>query len=481
MKRLLKVSEGELKQLLTQSAEVGYRFDLDRFGVEGVPFEENTVLQQIVAASVNQATADFKNLTQTLGMVDPYGKALPLQDVYRNCIDFAYEQVATGAVDYNTAIREATRNIARYGVRTINYESGVTRSLEAAVRGSIMGGLGLMQEQISQRTHDEMGADGWEISAHAASAPDHEPIQGKQYSDAEYTALNNSLVRRIGTLNCGHAAFPIILGASEPQYSEKELEEFRAANEKGITYEGKHYTMYEATQMQRKLERSMRTTKRKILADEKTKDEENLLYDQIRLRRINEEYIRFSKAADLPLQRERMQVDGFDRSRSTSAIMSHKSIAFQADSMYNIGSTDANIDALLRDRPVRQLIMSGKYPLTIHKPKQRKHILGTKEYVEYSNSLKSKNKYGPSRLTVSEDDAQILVDKYCGTGIILRNKNGEWRKVELITIHPDDIGIAVNDMTGVEANTSTFKIHYSKDGTHVVPDYPSKKGAKANK
>ncbi len=114
------MSEGELKQLLTQSAEVGYRFDLDRFGVEGVPFEENTVLQQIVAASVNQATADFKNLTQTLGMVDPYGKALPLQDVYRNCIDFAYEQVATGAVDYNTAIREATRNIARYGNMTVN-------------------------------------------------------------------------------------------------------------------------------------------------------------------------------------------------------------------------------------------------------------------------------------------------------------------------------------------------------------------------
>ena len=45
-----------------------------------------------------------------------------------------------------------------------------------------------------------MGCEGWEISAHAASAPDHEPIQGLQYSDAEYTALNNSLVRRIGTL-----------------------------------------------------------------------------------------------------------------------------------------------------------------------------------------------------------------------------------------------------------------------------------------
>ena len=144
-------------------------------------------------------------------------------------------------MDYNTAVRNATRNIAKYGVRTIDYQSGVHRSLEAAVRGSIMGGLGLMQEQISQQNHDDMGADGWEISAHAASAPDHEPIQGRQYSDAEYTALNNSLVRRIGTFNCGHAAFPIILGVSKNQYTEKELEEFRTKNEEGITYQGTLY------------------------------------------------------------------------------------------------------------------------------------------------------------------------------------------------------------------------------------------------
>ena len=134
-------------------------------------------------------------------------------------MDFAFKQVSTGATDYNTAIRQATKHLAEKGVRTIDYESGVHTSLEAAVRRNVMGGLGLMQEQITQANHDAFGCDGWEISAHANSAPDHEPIQGKQYSDAAYTALNNSLVRRIGTLNCGHAAFPIILGVSTPQYT----------------------------------------------------------------------------------------------------------------------------------------------------------------------------------------------------------------------------------------------------------------------
>ena len=133
-----------------------------------------------------------------------------------------------------------------------------------------------------------MDADGWEISAHANSAPDHEPIQGQQYSDADYTALNNSLVRRIGTLNCGHAAFPIILGVSIPQYTPEELEKFRTDNATGIDYQGRRYTGYEATQVQRKVERAIRTQKRRIIIDEATGDKEKLQTDQIRLVRLRE-------------------------------------------------------------------------------------------------------------------------------------------------------------------------------------------------
>ena len=234
----------------------------------------------------------------------------------------------TGAADYNTAIRRATKNIADQGIRYIDYESGIHTSLEAATRRNIMGGLGLMQEQISQQNHDEMGANGWEISAHAASAPDHEPVQGKQYSDTDYQALNNRLKRRIGTLTCGHAAFPIILGVSSPQYTTEELRHFRTANARGITYDGKHYTAYEATQTQRRIERAIRRQKNRILVDETTADTEKLIADQIKLRRLNDEYRRFSKASGLRTEPERAQVAGFgvtaDNGFSRNATASHK-------------------------------------------------------------------------------------------------------------------------------------------------------------
>ena len=74
-----------------------------------------------------------------------------------------------------------------------------------------------------------------------------------------------------------------------------------------------------ATQMQRKIERSMRTQKRRILVDEAAGDKEKLQTDQIRLRRLSEEYKRFSKAAGLRTQNERAQVSGFGRGQAARA------------------------------------------------------------------------------------------------------------------------------------------------------------------
>lgn len=136
-------------------------------------------------------------------------------------------------------------------------------------------------------------------------------LQGRQYPDAEYEALNNSLVRRIGTLNCGHSAYPIIMGVNRPQYTPEQLEAMRKANEEGFTYNGRHYTGYEATQRQRALETAMRKQKRRILVDETTGDAEKLQNDQIRLQMLRQEYARFSKAAGLRTQNERAEVAGF--------------------------------------------------------------------------------------------------------------------------------------------------------------------------
>lgn len=157
-------------------------------------------------------------------------------------------------------------------------------------------------EKISQYNHDALGADGWEISAHYASAPDHAPIQGRQYTDEAFSRLNGSLRRRIGTLNCGHNAFPVLLGVSTPQHSRSELERMRRENEKGVDYEGRHFaTVYDATQYQRRIERAIRAQKRRQWVED-TKERRS------KLNILETEYIRFCKAVGLRTERERLNV-----------------------------------------------------------------------------------------------------------------------------------------------------------------------------
>ena len=335
----LKISQQEAEKLLTQAAETGYNFDISGFpSKQAIPLSANKSLQQILSATVALANEDLANITQTLGFVGPDGVCRELTDAYNQACDFAFQKVSTGAQDYTSAIRDAVKNLADKGIRTIDYESGVHTSLEAAVRRNMMVGLGLMQEQISKQIHDEVGCDGWEISAHAGSAPDHEPIQGRQYSDKEYETLNKSLVRRIGTLNCGHDAMPIIMGVNEPQYSNAELEEFRQKNDEGVTYDGKHYTLYEAAQRQRKFERTIRKQKRRILVDEATGDKDKLLIDQVKLQRLKQEYTRFSKGVGLPAQHARMEAAGFDWKKGREAEKTVKQqAAATADAMKFFG------------------------------------------------------------------------------------------------------------------------------------------------
>lgn len=306
--RIMKKSIPEVRELFKQAADVGYNFDIDHLSRDAVAFEDNASVQQIVAAAQDLAEDDLRNITQTLGFQTPDGTVHPMLEAYQRTTDFAFQKVITGATDYNTAIRQACNKLASGGVKYIDYASGAHTTLEAAIRRNMMGGLGLMVENISQKNHDELGADGWEISAHFASAPDHEPIQGKQYSDAEYQALNDSLVRRIGTLNCGHNAFPIIMGVNSPQHTPEELERMREENAKPITYEGMTFeSKYQATQYQRRIERSIRAQERRVMLA----SDNDLPAAKTRLERLRAEYRHFCDAVDLRTEDERLFVSGF--------------------------------------------------------------------------------------------------------------------------------------------------------------------------
>ena len=101
------------------------------------------------------------------------------------------------------------------------------------------------------------------------------------------------------------------LGVSSPQHSSAELSQFRSENERGFEYEGRHYTGYEATQMQRRLERAIRKQKNQVIASRETDNTDWQRQSRSKLTILRQRYRDFSKAAGLIQQNERTFVSGF--------------------------------------------------------------------------------------------------------------------------------------------------------------------------
>lgn len=136
-----------------------------------------------------------------------------------------------------------------------------------------------------------------------------------------------------------------------------------------------------------------------------------------------------------------------------------------------------NEDAIMMAQEIRKRIRSNEFPKVIRQGQQNKHIEGTHEYEQYVQQFKDKGEYGPSRLTITEDEAIQLIKQYAGKSEI-SIKKGKWCYCEVVLENDKIVGVVVNNRTGQEIPTTVFKMHYSKQGIHIVPDYPSKKGKK---
>lgn len=310
--------------------------------------EDSEYLQQLsegYAEVMKTRTAEqLKNLWATA----PDGKTLPIQDAYAKALDFAFRQTATGALDLNTAIRRAVGPLAKRGLRTIEQKNGRSVGIEYACRRYLMDQMGALDNAIQQQNHDRLGCDGWEISAHAACAPDHEPIQGRQFTDEEFEALNASLQRQIGRLNCRHVADPVLIGVDTPVYSDEELTQMAADNEQGVTYNGKHYTLYQAGQEQATIENAIRQMRRQVLADEES-GSNDLQKHQIRLRVLQSEYSRFCRATGRRTRTERLYTAGFGRSQASKAVWTYRrnavsDVQIQGHTLYSV--TEERIQAV---------------------------------------------------------------------------------------------------------------------------------------
>lgn len=291
--------------------------------MEFVDYKDNDQLKRLVKGIAGETNATFKNISKTraIGFVlkDKYGKKTfkNLKDTYIDLIDEAVFNVEIGVSDYQSAMRGVIKQLAESGVKIheekVGYPSGYNRRIDSSVRQNVLTGVRKINITTQKIVGRQYGADGIEISAHSPCAEDHLFLQGKQFSNKEFKKLNASLERPISEYNCRHFVFSIVLGVNQPSYSDKMLNEMNKESQRIIEYEGKKYTAYEATQVQRKLETEIRKQKDQQIIARASDNKELIKESQDRITKLTNKYKEISKISGLPTRMDRLKVTKYRR------------------------------------------------------------------------------------------------------------------------------------------------------------------------
>lgn len=321
------ISEKKLKELLDDVVERNQRYYTDLIDLAHVTQPETLVSVEDTWAIYEQTKQTMRNLTRSMGfLVDAGRTMLPPAKAYQWALDNATMQIQSGAISYNQAIKSSVQQLAG-GLKVVNYESGHVDHIDVAVRRAVMTGVNQICDQYTNQSAEYLETRYFEVSAHSGARDkpgtspwsSHKGWQGKVYYKSESgepdpLGLYDDLVETTGYgyvdgltgANCRHHKYPFIPSVSERTYTDEQLKHIDDGL--GCTFDGKTYTAYEATQMQRRIERQIRAQKKLRNAYKEAGLSEDATAAKIKLRRLNAEYSRFSKAAGLPEQPERTKV-----------------------------------------------------------------------------------------------------------------------------------------------------------------------------
>ena len=314
-------SETAIRKLLLQAATeameredaIYYHYDM-----EPPPFEENAALNNLLDAGARQTCGTWQNLTATT--------ANTVTGAFERTLDAAWLKVGTGAFDYKTAVKQAVDSLAD-DMPMVTYPSGHTDSIEVAARRAILTGVNQTTGKLQVARMDEMGCEFVETTAHGGARPSHAEWQGRRfhrggavdYKGRHYPDFEAATGYGTGAglcgWNCRHTFFAVFPELGDPpQWTQEQLRELNARD---IEWNGKKYTAYEISQMQRARERNVRRWKKRYLAEDAagldTTD------SAVRLRAARQSLKDFTQATGGRVDSARTSVPKFGRSEASRA------------------------------------------------------------------------------------------------------------------------------------------------------------------
>ena len=341
-------SETAIRKLLLQAATeameredaIYYHYDM-----EPSPFEENAALNNLLDAGARQTCGTWQNLTATT--------ANTVTGAFERTLDAAWLKVSTGAFDYKTAVKQAVDSLAD-DMPMVTYPSGHTDSIEVAARRAILTGVNQTAGKLQVARMDEMGCEFVETTAHGGARPSHAEWQGRRfhrggavdYKGRHYPDFEAATGYGTGAglcgWNCRHTFFAVFPELGDPpQWTQEQLRELNARD---IEWNGKKYTAYEISQMQRARERNVRRWKKRYLAEDAAGLDP--ADSAVRLKAARQSLAEFAQATGGRVDSARTSVPKFGRSEASRA--SAKSQAHHTDWLKSINAKGTSLNTVAK-------------------------------------------------------------------------------------------------------------------------------------
>lgn len=348
------LNEKDIRDIFDEVAKSEYEFaeQFYRFkNINYVPYNENRALREQVEALASITQRNISNMMKPnaigYGIIDKVSgnyTLVDLQQAYYNLIDEAVFSVGQGKETFNEAMTRQIKEMISGGLKVIynstyvNKEGNIihrSRRLDSAIRMTMKDGLRTLHNEMQDRFGNEFGANGVEVSVHLNPAPDHADMQGHQFKKEEYEKLQLDGVakdykgrvidihrelkdgtttedfRPVSQYNCYHYVFSIVLGVSKPAYSQEDLDRINELNNRKVEIDGKEYTGYECTQLQRKLETKIREQKDAQIIARAGNKKDLVIEAQQKITELTNKYKEISDKAGLKTKMDRLKVSGY--------------------------------------------------------------------------------------------------------------------------------------------------------------------------
>ena len=307
-------------------------------GALPIDIRQDSSTRQVLEAGYKKTLGTMRNLVSTT--------ATQTQTAFIQTCDRIYMQVSSGAFSYQEAIMNALRALADTGAEVV-YPTKHKDRMDVAVRRCVLTGVSQTAAAVSLRQAEDAGCYLMEITAHSGARPDHAEWQGQLVTITGKNAGKIIDGLRVFTLseigygsgegfkgwNCRHNWHAYYPGLSTPNYTPEELKKL---DKPCISYNGKLYTEYEVSQMQRAQERRVRAWKRRCITaqegvnsatDEATNAAAQAEYSKSAVHlKANEAKLKdFCRQTGQDRDRFREQVYGFGRSEAQRAVQANNS------------------------------------------------------------------------------------------------------------------------------------------------------------